>query len=38
MKDRKVKTSPSGGWYQRDKEGNKERVKESKCGRNTRYS
>jgi hypothetical protein len=34
----KGKVSPTRGWYQWEKEGHKERVKEGKYGGNTMYS
>jgi hypothetical protein len=38
MKDRKVKQVLSGGWYQWEEGGYKERRKEDKCGGNVMYS
>jgi hypothetical protein len=38
MEDRKVKQIPSGGWFQWEGEGYKERVKEGEYDRNIIYS
>jgi hypothetical protein len=36
--EQKGKTSPVGGWYQREERGHKEKVKEGKYHRSTMYS